>query len=141
MRILDYPCGVIDSLKYGIPLAMVSFGAIWLQSEYFASYSALWRWTLISGLGCFLIVSSLKHQNRAFFPFRFGFLSAFNALVLATLVTGLLIFVFKDALFLQRPDGVSMTHWALSWIFLESMGFLFVSILLAAYFSWILRIK
>lgn len=140
-KILDYPCVVIDSLRYGIPLGLVSFCAILLQYVYLSELSSLWRWIGVAAVGSFLIIYSLKAKNKAFFPFRFAFLSAFNALVLTTLVTGLLMFVFKESFLQGIPEGVPVVKWVLSLIFMECMGFLFIAIITSAVLSLILRKK
>ncbi|NQV54199.1 MAG: hypothetical protein HQ500_13520 [Flavobacteriales bacterium] len=132
---------MIDSLRYGIPLGMVSFGAILLQFVYLTDLSSLWRWILVAVVGSFLIIYPLKARNEAFFPFRFAFLSAFNSLVLATLVNGLLMLVFKEMFLEGIPEGVPDVKWVLSLIFMESMGFLFIAIISAAVLSLVLRKK
>lgn len=136
---LRYPCGMIDSLRYGIPYGLAAFAILWAYAAMDSEFSHFVRWTLISLLSMGIMTFSLRRRNQAFFPFRYGFLANFNALIAATLVQGLLMIVFMEEIAGETPSEVSPLKWGLYHVFIESMGFVFFGLIANALWSLILR--
>lgn len=91
-----------------------------------AEFHPLWRWGLVCSVGGGLILNAERMRNQAYFPFKFAFLSLFNALVVSVFVVGLLMLIFGDLLMDKTPDGISAMKWRLSHVFIEGMNYVFV---------------
>ena len=130
---------MIDSLRYGVPFGLFAFLTLWLYSAMQFEFSHFIRWFVVCATGTGLVTFSLRRRNQAFFPFRFGFLGAFNALIAATLVQGILIFVFIEEVAGNSPSEIEPLKWTMYHIFIEGMGFVFVGLITTAVWSLILK--
>jgi hypothetical protein len=132
---------MIDSLKYGIPYGMVAFAWLlifrWLDWE--AYY--LFRWLSLHGLALAAVFYSIKQANRAYFPFRFGVLSAFNVVFASTFTIGLTMFVVREPFVQGLPEGMELTKWILFQFFLEGLGHMMSGLLVSFVYAYLFRIK
>ena len=130
-----------DSLRYGLPFGLAVFFALIVQETWFAHAPTVLRWLVLPLVAHALTLNSLRKRNKAYFPFRYAFLSVFNVTIVATMIVGLLMIVFKQPFVTTLPEEVSETKYLLSVIYFEGMGFVFFSILSGTLLSLIIRNK
>lgn len=132
---------MIDSFRYGVPLALVAFLLLMAQATEWLPINPMLRWFLVAVVGGATVLWSIKRRNVAYFPFRFAFLSLFNISIIAAFVQGALMWIFKGDLQGEVPPEISPSKWMLSIIFFETMGFLFLFMICAALLSLLFTFK
>jgi len=125
-----------DSLKYGIPAGLASFMMLYFLRDADATIQVL-RWLGVSVALVTIGLYFIRRRNRAYFPFGFAFLSAFNLSIVMILIQAILMVILQDFI-IPSPVGAEMnTKWVFYNVFMESMGFLAIClfvVLLASFF-------
>lgn len=87
---------VNDSIKYGPILAAALFAAKWITNAFeLYSIDLVLKALILVGM-VFFFLFEIKKSNQAYFPFKVAWLSAFNIMVLASIIYAALIVVLKD---------------------------------------------
>lgn len=125
-----------DSLKYGLPIGIISFLLLYVNLWWLADLSFLIRWIVEAMIGLGLVLYSVKLANRAYFPFSFAFFSGFNVLFVAIAIKAVLILIFRNWILTEIPSGIPESKWLAYSIFRESMGHFVIGLVSLAGLSW-----
>ncbi|MEX2597552.1 MAG: hypothetical protein WEC59_11540 [Salibacteraceae bacterium] len=118
-----------DSFKYGVPAGLFAFAIFLLQFLFLPNLDVLWRWFGVSIIVLAFILFNTKMRNKAFFPFRFAFLSGFNSIFVMVVVQALLILLFSAQVLPSAPDPKLELKWKFYQVFTESLGFMFAALI------------
>jgi hypothetical protein len=117
-----------DSLKYGLPGGLLSFGLLLIMGN--ESVPSWTRWLMCAALLLPISMYFIRKKNRAYFPFSFAFLSGFNLSIVMVLVHVGLLAAFGEEFFPPAPDASVETKWLFFQAFQEGIGFLFIAMVI-----------
>lgn len=126
---------VDDSLKYGLPGGLLSFGLLLMTGN--EGLDAWIRWNLTAMVVLPISLFFIRKKNVAYFPFSFAFLSGFNVSILMILLHAALLLLFGGDLLPAPPSEDIATKWLFFQVFQESIGFLFIAMVVLLFTSLI----
>lgn len=130
-------CGVNDSIKYGPMLGIFLFlGKMVLFSFSLEAWDVL-RSILVNAGGLSISLSYISKRNQLYFPYKVAWLSGFNIVVIASIVSAFLVFVFNPVLFDQKLNTMQALYYA----FVEFITSEFIGVIVVTVMSFVFRKK
>jgi hypothetical protein len=121
---------VNDSIKYGPLLGVCLFiGKVILFSWFLETWDSL-RSLLINAVGLFVALHYIAGRNKSHFPFKVVWLTGFNIVVVASIISALLVFGLNSFLFKDELNSMQALYYAFTeFLTAEFAGVVVVTIL------------